>query len=234
MIYNTVIPFKDGRPIKRFRDNIEQVTKNDLNDLNNIEIDIEAITNETFEKIKLHVNKEYLLDSKCVYKICTSGPNIYLVVLQKQPGVMTNESRETVVSANYAKFRANELMVKQIIDITSSNNMNSCVDHIIHKTSYYSYDIGIPTKIEKSTIYKVNCNVKADMYCQDVNDICAGGIHYFKTLQAAYFLWLDYSSNYSGLWFSCDSDGKTETINVIENGRIIHTIFFSDNCLMIF
>src|SRR6185503_11442335 len=123
-----------------------------------IRTDIKLVTNDTFERIKKLVNNEYMSDPNCVYKICKSLFNKYLVVLQKQEGVLTNESRHDIFDPNYAKFRSNGLLVKQIIQLKHINPNVSC---ITHKTIC----IDGHTNYKKYTKYQVNCFVVPDTYC---------------------------------------------------------------------
>ena len=59
---------------------------------------------------------EYIDDKKYVYKICGD----YIVVLEKLPDTITNENRSNISQIDdnklYAKYRANKLLVKQIIN----------------------------------------------------------------------------------------------------------------------
>lgn len=130
-------------------------------------------------EILLKTYKSYVDDPSYVYKKCvnTADPNYdrcWLVIMRKNndTNMKTNESRSCVVDSRYAKFRANELKVIEIVNV---NAPHITVPMIINCYA------GI------SMVYKVGEMVVAPEYCEFVDIICSAGIHYFKTLDAAYF-----------------------------------------------
>jgi len=108
--------------------------------------------------------------SNMLFKRC----DIYLVKLELCPDSVTNANRSSVCDPRFAKFRASHLKVIQILDTLSGKH----VDSIVH--TWHSVN-------QKSAIeYKVGCIVYPDFFDRDIDKICAPGIHYFKTLFAAY------------------------------------------------
>lgn len=122
--------------------------------------------------------KKYVKDSLYVYKTCynkigrVKGERIWLVVLKKLDSTITNEDRDDVTDAKYAKFRANELQVVKIINSTNPRSMKKQIVNVY---------------LDTETKYEVGKFVRADEYDRHENNVCSGGIHYFKTVEAAYF-----------------------------------------------
>jgi len=196
---------------------VEQDLQLSNDDWNFIRIDIESITNNTFKQLKKLVKEKYKSDPNCVYKMCETRCNSYLVVLQKLADTITNESRENVINPDFAKFRSNGLLVRQIIRL---RDMNPNITHINHRTIYENK---FSKKCKKYTKYYVHCMVFPDVFCSDIKLVSAGGIHYYKTLQAAFFQQkqIPWYSNYNGLWFECDGDGGNHIIKEYNGGMII-------------
>jgi len=172
-----------------------------------VENEFKTPTNETFQKLTTHVKEEFKSDANCVYKICSDEKKNYFVVLQKHSHFLTNESRTNVIDGNYAKFRANKLLVKQIIDLT---DMNPDILYVKNITSYLD-EVHFRWCIV-NTQYEVNKIINPDKYIVNPQEICAGGIHYFKTMKAAFFLWQFPPKNYNGYWLSCCENGGTQTL----------------------
>lgn len=122
--------------------------------------------------------KKYANDSSYVYKLCHNktkkgeGDRKWLVILKKLEETQTNEDRAFVSDTNCAKFRANSLKVIKIINTTKPNFIKTKI-------------VNVCRDIE--TEYKVGDIVEPHLYEYDKNVICGGGIHYFKTLEPAYF-----------------------------------------------
>lgn len=106
------------------------------------------------------------------YKRCEH----YLLELLPTPETITNESRKHVKDPRFAKFRANQLLVNKIYDTCK----DTLVEEIQHQ--YHCWNI----------TYKVNFIAYPHRFHEDVNEICAGGIHYFNSLVAAYFYGYDF------------------------------------------
>lgn len=105
----------------------------------------------------------------CVYKKCH---NQYIVMMQKLPSTADNEQRHDVVDSNYAKFRAAALKVLLIMNICDVDDRPHRIENVFEGRSTY-YIVG-----ETVTPHTFNTNI---------NRVCTGGIHYFKTIEVAYF-----------------------------------------------
>jgi hypothetical protein len=95
--------------------------------------------------------------------------------MEKLPDTRTNEARKNVDDDKYAKFRADKMKVILIFDI---KNPDCQIDSI---------DNPPPAPRASFLIYKKGEIILPDGFDEDVDKICSQGIHYFKTLDAAYF-----------------------------------------------
>jgi antitoxin component YwqK of YwqJK toxin-antitoxin module len=168
--------------------------------------------------------KEYECDDKYVYKSCnnTYDHNKYFVVLEKittnaeNKGnediiTITNETRKGVVCEKYAKFRANRLKVIRIFNFEDLTECNMI-------TNEYSVFPSI------KTIYYVKHIAECDEFTEDLDVVCGGGIHYFKSIIAAYFYnSLNTFGNFSGIWLQWHENGilksKEQLLNNTLNGQ---------------
>lgn len=126
--------------------------------------------------------KNYIDDPTYVYKSC----NNCIVILKKLVDTITNESRE-VADANYAQFRANKLLVVDIIDKSNINKKINSVKNTVYKKNIIKYKIG-----------KIVC---VDDFCQDLSIVCAPGIHYFKTIKRTFYYEFDDMYGYCYNWY---------------------------------
>jgi hypothetical protein len=95
-----------------------------------------------------------------------------------------NESRASVVNKDFAKFRSNGLLVVSIFDLVLKVELNSIFHTTITRNGYYNgYYI---------TEYEVGLIVKPEYFDENLEKICAAGIHYFLTRTAA----VDYDLEY--------------------------------------
>ena len=109
-------------------------------------------------------------DSSYVFKSCSHN---WIVVLQKLPDTITNESR-SVVDADCAKFRANKLRV--VVIIHKFDQTNTC-DSI--RNSAYA---------DKKMEYKRGKIIEVEDFDKNLNEVYTTGIHYYKTMKAAFHL----------------------------------------------
>jgi hypothetical protein len=117
-----------------------------------------------------------------VFKKCKSEETGHDCIVMLEKPVLDfkcNESRKSVINQNRAKFRCNGLLVVTIFDLTSQ----VIVNHIMHKTDLMLRR----TILTHLTHYEVGKIVKPDWFDSDLNDVCAHGIHYFLTLESAFF-----------------------------------------------
>ena len=127
------------------------------------------------------VYKQYIDDPDCVYKLCDDQ---WLVIMKKITNgknkiTITNESRENVYDPLYAKFRANILDVVVIVSIKTMKT----VKYLYHRYVDPNNRNGHPISI----MYNVGETVEPDKFDQDLEKVCSSGVHYFKTLDRAYY-----------------------------------------------
>jgi antitoxin component YwqK of YwqJK toxin-antitoxin module len=147
--------------------------------------------------------KQYIDDPMHVYKSCD---DTWLVIMRKLLDTITNEGRDNVEDANYAKFRANKLKVIKIINLTDGSLINSIENRFDHS----------------SVTYAIDTIVFPNRYDMDKNKICTNGIHYFKTLDAAFYYQVSLYNqpNFTGVWRSFHDNGNIFTEEMYINGLL--------------
>ena len=148
------------------------------------------------------VYRHFINDNLCVYKICL---NKWFIILQKTNDTIDNEMRCNLYSKNDASYRANKLLVLKIFDV---NNPKNTIDTINNNF------------LNSHVIYNVNQIVSSDKYNSDVNIVATYGIHYYKTIDRAYYS-LFFPYNYNGYWIYYINDGSGKKIceGNINNGE---------------
>ena len=107
-------------------------------------------------------------DSDLCYKSCGD----YIVTMKKLPDTITNESRKGIVDPLHAKFRADKLLVVSIEHKETGERIDR-----IQNTSYKGNQIWYEVLKEASVID----------YDPDPDQVCAPGIHYFLSRDAAFY-----------------------------------------------
>lgn len=162
----------------------------------------DTIKENALEQIKL-MCKNYINSPKYVYKLCNphgiKSNDEYIVVLEKLPSTVTNEERDSVYDARYAKFRGSEFKVVAIIN---TDNPKQIIRSATNR---------------RKTTYTINEIVVPDMFDTDMDLICTTGIHYFKTIDAAFF-YRTAPPRYTGLWYNWNSNGILESTLLYMNG----------------
>lgn len=155
----------------------------------------------------MDVCKEFIGDSQYVYKICNRE---YIIVLKKLPETITNELRTKVINADHAKFRASVLEVVLIVSIKDTNDRPQ---QVLNTFVYYLTD-------EKyDTLYTVGETVVPHVFDTNINSVCTGGIHYFKTLETAFTYERSFPVNFTGYWTNWYENGQIFTENNYINGE---------------
>jgi trehalose utilization protein len=113
----------------------------------------------------------------------------HIVVMEKTDNTKTNEKRK-VFDEKYAKYRASKMKVLLIVDIQTL---------ILARSVSSSGGKG-------AVYYYVGDNVYPDTYNDDIDVVCTNGIHYFKTLDAAYY-YRGRPAMYNGKWVVSQADG---------------------------
>jgi len=122
-----------------------------------------------------------LSESDCVYKACKNS----LVTLRNFG--KNNEGRCGVVDPRYAKFRCAEarvVLIEYFVDhdsIDFTRTEEECRTGIIHDRIKFPYDRSI---YDENFVYTEDFDVSSD-FDEDINKVCAPGIHYFKDREAA-------------------------------------------------
>lgn len=155
--------------------------------------------------------KEYIDDPLCVYKMCQTKKGQWLVIMRKLPETTTNEIRNNVFDIKYAKFRANKLKVVVIINVNNGNVIKS-IDN-----TYYGHHF-----FKSRITYTVGDIVTPDKFDNNLDNVCSHGIHYLKTIKAAFFYrkLKKYSGQkYSGQWMKFYDDGAVMCEGLYINGK---------------
>jgi hypothetical protein len=113
-----------------------------------------------------------------VFKKCKSKltDHLCIVVLRKNKNnFICNELRSGIINKNWAKFRCNGLMTVLIIDIVSKCLLLS-IEHVTI--------VGLFRPV-LTTLYKCGTIVQPNGFDMVIENVCASGIHYFLSLEAA-------------------------------------------------
>jgi hypothetical protein len=97
---------------------------------------------------------------------------------QDEDNVRTNEHRDNVKDARFAKFRANFLFVVNILDLTTMQFVPEWEHTWISGAHHW---------ISQAITYRKNEFAVPHQYEPNPNKVCAPGIHFFKSLEAAFF-----------------------------------------------
>jgi antitoxin component YwqK of YwqJK toxin-antitoxin module len=154
--------------------------------------------------------KRYIVESKYVYKLCKNkrkkdnliGPRKWLVILEILDSTITNEDRNNIVDKRFAKFRANKLKVIKIINTNKPNLVTKKIRNVFGN---------------KYLVYEVGKIVEIDNYEKNKNQVCASGIHYFKTIDPAYY----YDSRIfkNGEFYIWDDNGAIQIKGEYNHGK---------------
>ena len=102
-----------------------------------------------------------------VYKACGE----YIVELKRLSDTITNEKRDGVVDRNYAKFRGNKFFVHSIKHKITNDHLSE-IENTVFSDKIIKYIVGEEISTE---------------FCENLNKICAEGIHFFRSFDAAYY-----------------------------------------------
>jgi len=133
----------------------------------------------------------------------------WIVVMEKVGDSITNRSRLPFNNPNiqFAKYRANKLMV---VDIIYKFNLNQTINEI-YNSCYKNHII----KYIKGNI------VTSDSFDKNTNEVCSNGIHFYETIDCAFYFELMRVEN--GKWTEWYDDGQKkeegEYLNGKENGK---------------
>jgi antitoxin component YwqK of YwqJK toxin-antitoxin module len=137
----------------------------------------------SLEVLKKYCAK-YVDDEQYVYKKCYDCTILdksrrWLVVMRKTKETKTNEKRtENNYFPQNAKHRASILKVIEIIDVDDPLHTKRRITNVYHDDAHQI--------VLKRTTYRVGECVRPDQYDQNIDNICSGGIHYFKSIERAF------------------------------------------------
>lgn len=164
----------------------------------------------TLDAIK-DICNEHIADPQCVYKLCCDR---YIVVMKKLAETITNELRIGVVDADHAKFRASVLEVVLIVNV---NDTRDRPHQILNRFKKYVL------------MYIVGENVKPHVFNDNLDEVCTGGIHYFKTIETAFMYDRGVPIGFTGLWMAWYESGQKGIEWRYVNGVKIYRIGWYDN-----
>lgn len=156
---------------------------------------------DTIEQINLikHKYDTYVSNIKYVWKSCKRD---WIIIMEKMNDTIKNETR-LVYNSDYAKYRANKL---KVICIFNKFDPNITLSEIENK--YKNFIVN----------YIVGEVVYADSYDENINNICSSGIHYFKTIEPAFYFDLRMEM-IDGTWIGWFSDGQKWLEGIYINGK---------------
>jgi len=132
------------------------------------------------------------------YKACRKS----IVTLELLDDSKTNEKR-LVVDKNYAKFRCDKAKVVNIVNVKTGEKMVEDVS--IHNSSFE---------------YTLGEIVMPDYFNTDINKVCARGIHYFKTKEAALSWFYKQDNGFpDGKWTGFHDNGRKYYEGTFKNAK---------------
>lgn len=138
------------------------------------------------------------------YKTCGSDTIVVLVPTDK---TVTNEER-VVKDKRHAKYRGSKFFVEHIFYKLMPDNPVYIARNVIHNL--------------KLLIYETGKNVESE-FCEDIDMVCASGIHYFTTIKTAFYYNLH--ARFDGMYMEWNGDGLKMTEDHYKNSQL----YASDN-----
>ncbi len=132
------------------------------------------------------------------YKACRNS----IVTLVLSEASKTNEKRDDVINDRYAKFRCNEAKVISITNVETGEMMEN--DISIHDASF-EYRVG---------------KIIATDFDEDLDEVYAEGIHYFKSKEAALsWFYIQNCKIPDGEWRMWHENGRKHSEGTYKNGE---------------
>jgi hypothetical protein len=154
--------------------------------------------------------RQYENNPNVVYKTCGD----YIVVLEKQKDTLTNENRTGIVDPMHAKFRADKLKVLCIFHKQNPNIQQYCVENTMY------------LRKKCNTLYMCGSVIKVSNYNKNLSEVCTTGLHYFKSVEAAYYYGLNIKDcRYTGEYITWRSSGQIATHHEYINGQVSAIIY---------
>lgn len=175
------------------------------------------------------ISNKYIGDSPedhdmYVYKLCCDvstddQTDKWLVIMKKLPDTKTNEARNGIVDEKYAKFRANKLMVIHIIDMNNPDLSEiNPKKYVVNEFMYWNDGFG--RVIDKKMRYDVGQIVEPDCYDEHIDAVCTNGIHYYKSIVAAFYQ-KSIPEKYTGTVLKWHSNGSFYDRFTYVNGNLM-------------
>jgi antitoxin component YwqK of YwqJK toxin-antitoxin module len=146
------------------------------------------------------IREKYPLEEGYIFKSCCRN---WIVVLKKLEDTKSNESRCDITNPLYVKYRANKLLVVDIIHKITGQTVDKITNSVYIKNTI---------KYEKGLIVQVS------NFDENLNNICTSGIHYFKTPEMAYYY--EFSKITNGVFKTWYDNGQLETEYMYKNGKL--------------
>lgn len=143
---------------------------------------------------------DFIKPGRFIYKRCNHSK---LVVMEKLPVSMTNEQRTNVVNFWHAKFRADMLRTVAIFDMHNPGRRLARVSNTF-KDNNVEYSVGHVTV--------------ASGFDKSLNLVKGEGLHYFHTLDCAFYF-RDPLRSYSGPWYGWHSSGAPMCQGQVMRGK---------------
>jgi hypothetical protein len=120
---------------------------------------------------------QYLNNPNIVFKSCVYSNYSLIIVLQRLEDTITNEDRNDVLRPLSAKFRGNRFLVLDIID------------KFTHKSYYFIFTFYDSKQFfyVKGNIVSIYKYTKDDFVGKHMNKVCWKGIHFFKSIERAFY-----------------------------------------------
>lgn len=123
----------------------------------------------------------------------------YLVIMNYSEGTKNNEGRN-VFNFNFARYRANKLLVIDIIDIYDTSRKKEFIINAITGREY-----------------KINHICWCDKFdYDDITQVRGRGIYYFRTCESAFY---NARQIENGKYIRCDDDGRKLSEGYYKNGK---------------
>lgn len=156
--------------------------------------------------------KQYLDKPDIVFKSCVYQKHSFIIVLQRIVGTMTNENRDDVLKPNSAKFRGNMFLVLDIIDKFKHNSIN--LIFTVYDNKQFFYVKGRVSSVAKYT--------EDDFVGTSCNKICWKGIHFFKSIERAFYH--DLANVENGDYWNFYDNGFPMAKYVYQNNKIVEKV----------
>jgi hypothetical protein len=145
-----------------------------------------VVTRSQSNKIDIRVYKIVNLQINTNNDSQEIKPAIAILIIPK--GTRTTFSRSILGNADYCKYRAECAYVEEFCDLEGKPLSNVRKAYSIYKPYGMSQFILVYTKSEF---------VYPEYYSSNINLICGGGIHFFKSMKAAFSFYITGSNNQS-------------------------------------